>query len=183
MSKRFKDTNGAGASVINKSDRMKLIGHLQDASASVPDASHVIHGHLLKAANVIGAIEDRSGDASSAPGNLTSPGTISNLSNRPGTATHLEGASIAERAFGSAMDLFKAGRETFEARRKMTVVALYKAAANEGNKEKKATFEQFANELGNIEIRDLEKRAGSDVSKVVIGSQRKRQGWAERHGF
>ena len=95
MSKRFKDTNGAGASVVNKSDRMKLIGHLQDASArAAPDAAHVVHGHLLKAANVIGAIGSRSEDASSAPGNLTSPGTISNLSNRPGTATHVEGASI-----------------------------------------------------------------------------------------
>ncbi len=122
MSKRFKDTNGAGASVINKSDRMKLIGHLQDASASVPDAGHVVHGHLLKAANTIGAVEDRSEDRTGARGDLTSPGTSQTYPSRVGQATSVpvEIAARSQRAF----ELHKKSLQQTGAARKATLDAM-----------------------------------------------------------
>jgi hypothetical protein len=190
MSKKFKDLNGGGFVMMHKGDRIKLLGHLENASKSVRDAMHPVHGHILKAANVIGAIEDRSEDDSSDAGNLTSPGTRTDLSSRPGKDTSIgtarDSTEIAARAAGSAQDLIKtAGGNvaTFEIMRKAAVLGLYKSAAKETSRVKQAALERFAYELDLIEARNLGAPNGG-IEKSVVGSHRGRnRSFAERHGI
>ena len=191
---RFKDTHGDGTITLNKRTRAALLGHLTNASSTVMDQKHPLHMHLKKAAGEIGAIVDRSEDdgEQSTPHdrNLTSPGEVDrNFPIRRVGAPQAEGsADIAARAQGGAMDLFKSlargERATFETRRDEVVRELYKSAARESNKVKKALLERMAYELDKLDGRDVEAAVGNiSKSGPSMSVGRPLRSWMERHGF
>jgi hypothetical protein len=187
---KFKDCNGSSIISMGKSDRAKLLEHLGNASKSVSDARHPVHGHLLKAAGIIGAIKDRSEDDSDDPGNLTSPGRESrNVPARELGARQPDGGSdIAQRAVSvAAMDLFKflakGGAATFEERRAEAVRGLYKSSSKAGTSAEKNRFAKLAYELDKLSASDVERAAVPVAKHQVIGSHRPLRSFQERHGF
>lgn len=183
---KFKDTHGEGVITLNKRARAAILSHLSNASGTVLDQKHPLHIHLKKAAGELGAIVDRSEDDGefSTPHdrNLTSSEVDRDYPARRLGAPQPEGRSeIATRAIGFAMDLFKAGPATFSARRDVAVKEVYKSAAREHDRAKKADLEGLAYELDRIDVRDLQQRAADVVKHNVVGSRRPTRSWMERH--
>jgi hypothetical protein len=143
--------------------------------------------HLNGAASELGCIVDRSEDASSDPGNLTSPGVASRMGNRVGADTSVP-VSISDKAIGTAQNLFKAAKgnaAVFETGRTDLVKALYKSAAAETNQARKRELSTLAFELDKLSVEQVQKsKRSAEFSKGdVIGSRGMRKDFWERHAF
>jgi hypothetical protein len=147
----FKDFIGGG--YLDGRSRARALEHLSNASKSVADPKHPVHGFLKKAAAEIGGVvvADRSEDNSGKPSDYTSPGTVTSDSKR------LQGGQAPGASGPGSIVSGKA------AKRDEIVQDLYKKAAFTKDRVLKAKIEQLAFALDKLEINDVEKMSAVDL--------------------
>ena len=179
----YKEGPNAGGDGLTTGARRRILTACSDGRNSLEDDQHPAHGEFHSIAKEVGGqwSEDsstniRNQDLSSALPAVDRPNArdIRQTSAQPEPSHYspVKSTSTNANAFQKAA---KAGNPELEARRDATVKDLYKQAARETDRERKAGFEKLAIMLDAL---DLTKR----VPRFLSGSRPAiRRSYAERH--
>jgi hypothetical protein len=156
---KITDGNSGGNLNCNSAMLGKVFSHLLNAKRAV-GSKHAANAHINKAVNQLNGIVDDSADASDSQNvDANSPGSIDRNVNARGQG--------APQATG-ASDIADKGAI---ARRDILVKALYRKAAFEKDKDRKAVIEKMAMALDSLDFRDVNAMNEADWSAYRNGDE------------
>jgi hypothetical protein len=159
MKVKIIDKNQAPYSTIGAGTRAKIFKSLALVSEFLP-ADHALH------ANVDSIVTALGGEISVKNIDDSSPGTIDrNVDARGQGAPQAPGASaVADKSAGTGL----AGKAKL---RDAVVIALYRKAAFEKDRDRKAVYEKAAMELGSLDLRDVNEMTEADWAAYRNGDE------------